>query len=107
MKYELAKALKDAGFPQSGKGTWTYHPDNLVTRYSDRVYDPTLSELIDACGDQEFTLVREIISGVPGWQAIFRMCTTTSRPPLRTSCRRSGERRCVLIFPTKAKSPGS
>ena len=52
MNFELAKELKDAGFPQGGKGTWTLPPDNLVGRRADRVYVPTLKELIEACGER-------------------------------------------------------
>lgn len=55
MNYELAKELKDAGFPQK---TGYYLPesgnpyDGLKT---DWAYSPTLSELIEAC-DFEFKL---------------------------------------------------
>jgi hypothetical protein len=48
--YELAKSLMDAGFPQIGKGRLIGSPDKLVWRSGDRVYVPTLEELIDACG---------------------------------------------------------
>ena len=51
MDYELAKSLMDAGFPQIGKGRSIGSPDMLVWRNSDRVYVPTLEELIDACGE--------------------------------------------------------
>ena len=50
MNYELANELKEVGFPQGGKGTWTLPPDSLVARRADRVYSPTLEELIEACG---------------------------------------------------------
>jgi hypothetical protein len=46
--YELAKSLMDAGFPQIGKGSSIGPLDKLVWRISDRVYVPTLEELIDA-----------------------------------------------------------
>src|SRR5262245_39464264 len=49
--YELAKRLMDAGFPQIGKGNSIGSPDKLVWRISDRVYVPTLEELIVACGE--------------------------------------------------------
>lgn len=52
MNYELAKELKDAGFPQGGKGLWLLPPDNLVGRRVDRVYAPTLEELLEACGER-------------------------------------------------------
>jgi hypothetical protein len=51
MNYELAKKLADAGFPQQGNGYWVIQPDILVARRVDRVYVPTLSELIEACGE--------------------------------------------------------
>jgi hypothetical protein len=40
----------DAGFPQIGKGSLIGPPNKLVWRSGDRVYVPTLEELIDACG---------------------------------------------------------
>jgi len=49
--YELAKSLMDAGFPQIGKGSSIGSPDKLFWRIGDRVYVPTLEELIDACGE--------------------------------------------------------
>ena len=58
MEYELAKALMDAGFPQGGKGSWTYPKDAIVIRSGDRVYVPTLEELIEAGGEVEL-LVRD------------------------------------------------
>ena len=53
MKYELAKQLKDAGFPRYGKNRDV--DGSLVTLNSsigqmhDFVYIPTLEELIEAC----------------------------------------------------------
>jgi hypothetical protein len=49
MNYELAKELYDAGFHQGGKGTWILPTNSIVARRADRVYVPTLSELIEAC----------------------------------------------------------
>lgn len=47
MTYELAKELKDAGFPQ--------HPYNAMcfcgAKTVDDPHHPTLSELIEACGE--------------------------------------------------------
>jgi hypothetical protein len=51
MDYVLAKELNDAGFPQAGDGKWVLPPDRLVARRADRIYVPTLSELIKACGE--------------------------------------------------------
>ena len=66
MDYELAKELKDAGFPQAGKGKWIGPPDALRWRSGNRVYVPTLSELIEACGDQFISLTKD----VTGWFAL-------------------------------------
>lgn len=58
MDYNLAKQLKDTGFPQ------------MDGRYlnNGEVYVPTLEELIEACGDGFQTLER--YKGVPDrWQA--------------------------------------
>jgi hypothetical protein len=49
--YELAKSLMSAGFPQTGKGRLIGSPNKLVWRSDDRVYVPTLEELIEACGE--------------------------------------------------------
>jgi hypothetical protein len=50
MLYELAKQLSDAGFPQGGAGTWSVPPDKIVSRREDRIYVPTLEELLEAVG---------------------------------------------------------
>ena len=49
MDYELAKSLMDAEFPQIGKGSLIGSLNKLVWRSGDRVYVPTLEELIEAC----------------------------------------------------------
>ena len=59
MNYELAKQLSDAGFPQGGEGKWVLPPDIINARREDRVYVPTLSELIEACGSKFQALFRE------------------------------------------------
>ena len=51
MNYELAKQLKDAGFPQEGEGKYFGMVD-----VNARHYIPTLSELIEACGDDFMAL---------------------------------------------------
>jgi len=59
MTYTLAKQLKDAGFPVGEQGRWyddhgnQFYPDNDDP---DVLYFPTLSELIEACGNVEFEL---------------------------------------------------
>ena len=50
MRYELAKQLFDAGFPQGGGGTWSVPPDKVVSRREDRIYVPSLEELLEAVG---------------------------------------------------------
>src|SRR5437588_12025866 len=69
MTYGSARLLKDAGFPQFGKGTWVSPPESLIVRREDRVYQPTLSELIIACGEDFAALQR--ISNEAGtyWRA--------------------------------------
>lgn len=89
--YELAKKLKNAGFPQ--KGTWENHQglkywsdyDGGATRdkpeiidgsevnfgfMEDIYYIPTLSELIEACGDQFGSLNKSIENQSDGWIAM-------------------------------------
>jgi hypothetical protein len=70
MKYELAKALEAAGFPQGGEGKWMFPSEKLVVHSNDRVYVPTLDEIIDACGEQ-FCSLTKIYTGsrVEAWQA--------------------------------------
>jgi hypothetical protein len=63
MDFALAKALKDAGFPQSGKGGHAGPPHKIVWRAGDRVYCPTLTELIEACGGRFESLCLSKISG--------------------------------------------
>jgi len=64
MNYELAKQLKDVGYPQEAakgsflSGTWFER---------EKTYIPTLEELIDACGD-EFRLL-ELVSG-KRWECV-------------------------------------
>ena len=65
MDYELAKSLMDSGFPQIGKGRLIGSPDKLVWRSGDRVYVPTLEELIDACGKNFGSLDKQ----PGGWRA--------------------------------------
>ena len=50
INYELAKELKDVGFPQTGKGATMISPDYSMSSGTTAVA-PTLSELIEACGD--------------------------------------------------------
>lgn len=52
MKYELAKELKDAGFPQKATGNVQGDAQGAARFDDDNwAYAPTLEELIEACGD--------------------------------------------------------
>lgn len=71
MNYELALELKNAGFQQP-EGHLNYrglflNPDNEIdSRWEEGVaYVPTLSELIEACGDEFEGIYKE----VEGWSA--------------------------------------
>lgn len=84
MDYELAKKLKDAGFPQDksqfyfGAGYRTndktiydvhYCKEKIELRtWLEYVACPTLSELIDVCGE-EFAELRRLKDG---WEAIAK-----------------------------------
>ena len=66
MKYKLAKQLKDAGFPQIkvGGNYWIAQDKPLPQIWGqapeETVLIPTLSELIEACGDDLDSLVRDM-----------------------------------------------
>ena len=55
----------DSGFPQIGKGSLVGPLDKLVWRSGDRVYVPTLEELIEACGENFGSLKKQ----PDGWLA--------------------------------------
>lgn len=61
MTYELAKELKEAGFPQHER-TGIGHGDVFLIGKDGLCYSPTLSELIEACGDMN---LRVFIDGTP------------------------------------------
>lgn len=70
MKYELAKELKDAGFPQLGDGGYAVDNDYHDKHRPDcgcMVYIPTLEELIEACGKPFMSLYRN--DDGSGWTA--------------------------------------
>lgn len=51
MDFILAKQLKDAGFPQKLE-PWGNVVSDVAGGIHEKVYHPTLSELIEACGGQ-------------------------------------------------------
>lgn len=58
MTYELAKKLKTAGFPQKGNGQWMSDYWKEGEKYIiQALYVPTLSGLIEACGEQFYSIV--------------------------------------------------
>ena len=59
MNYELAKQLKEAGFPQ--------HKPNCVDKDQWEYYSPSLSELIEACGE-EYRMMKYSVEHL-GWFA--------------------------------------
>lgn len=74
--YYLLKKLKDAGFPQHDKevgAEYLFRKD--IKNPNDRVYIPSLSELIKECGDDFDGLVplRDVITKrenkITGWSA--------------------------------------
>ena len=65
MTYELAKKLKEVGFPFTEKvydlvcqKTTEGHSHNLHVKGCDLQFTPSLSELIDACGRKFHSLVQ-------------------------------------------------
>ena len=56
MEYKLAKQLKDAGFPQKAKSEY---PLYMCEDDKEPLQIPTLSELIEACGDRFTSLQLE------------------------------------------------
>jgi hypothetical protein len=49
MNYELAKELKDAGYPQKEPNCFRPYGGYTAKVEDDCIYTPTLSELIEAC----------------------------------------------------------
>ena len=64
MNFELTQLLEAAGWPQGGRGKWIVDPDSIIGRR--RLYEPTLEELVEACG-RLFTALCQDADG--GWIA--------------------------------------
>ena len=61
MNYELAKKLKDVGFPQKDISVIVGNEDSFVAdpfHLNEYFYVPSLSELIEACGNEFSRLTR-------------------------------------------------
>ena len=75
LSYELAKELKDAGFPQSPykyAGAWVTEDGHIYCGGNEpHAWSPDLSGLIEACGKDFFSLSRENVRGTisPVWVA--------------------------------------
>lgn len=72
MNYDLAKELKEAGFPGISFDGCTYYGTGAVMDVALCLCKhPTLEELIEACGDRELSLVKKLqeISRTYEWRA--------------------------------------
>ena len=70
MDSELAKQLKDAGFPQSGRSRLAYNDRGELWEGAGGTYCPILEELIEACGKQFLNVNRYAFSSVRiEWEA--------------------------------------
>jgi hypothetical protein len=69
MDYELAKQLKDAGFPQTRNDASIISPtnDELV----ETLMYPTLEELIEACGEQFKRLEQQHTAKYDWWATAY------------------------------------
>lgn len=88
MDYSLARSLKDAGFPQEpdGLGRWIDKFDQTYSGFApaepEDAIIPTLSQLIEACGEKFLGLAKwDLDSGpekVARWYASTRVKKNTS-----------------------------
>lgn len=86
MNYELAKKLKDTGFPQKQHENsrslcywnfnravpdqgWYLDNENLAYPKEDTIYVPTLSQLIEECGDKFHCLLARGNGEGDNWEA--------------------------------------
>ena len=77
--YELAKQLKDAGFPQA-KSDGTYFNGHYIAEEKEPCFDPSLSRLIEGCRDGFGNLM--LLFGREGgheWAAVPNMNTRPMR----------------------------
>lgn len=70
MNYELAKKLKDAGFPQLTKEKSPINHMECYERGQDGVivFTPDLSELIEACGNRFDSLEKDRSEWIASWE---------------------------------------
>lgn len=73
ISYELAVKLKEAGFyPNRGETLNDFIGKNYSLDRNDFVYRPTLSELIEACGDRFKCVGREAVNPLSWYAVQFR-----------------------------------
>lgn len=90
-KLELAKELKNAGFPQSaglGRETTFFKPSYVKGEAYNKevvddlfIRDPSLSDLIEACEGKRFHLMKDEISGNDLWFAYNEEITCKGSTP--------------------------
>ena len=67
MNYKLAKKLEKAGYPQPAEGGGYLHNKKGWYAENNKPYPPSLSELIEACGDDFVGIYKD-----KGWIAAWR-----------------------------------
>lgn len=89
MNYELAKKLKEAGFPQSGQWGDITDVNNRVVGFVNKTAThvvPTLSELIESCGTNFDTLTLSTkqtgYAQVSDWWYATAKCDKDAIPPM-------------------------
>lgn len=61
MNYELALKLQESNYPQGGHGYYLSESGHMTSEpYYMSFYIPTLSELIEECGDSLFNLIKRV-----------------------------------------------
>jgi hypothetical protein len=102
MKYELAKQLKEAGFPQihfcckkEDHDCRADEPDCIIKVLS----TPTLSELIEACGDRFAYVAKDLEFG---WRARADGGDSGSLPPCNGSTPEEAVTKLWLALNTKS-----
>lgn len=108
MTYELAKQLKDGGFPFNRTcGNCGRHCD-LEDVGEESGIMPTLSELIEACGDNQFRLIAHYVKNELVWladQYPFNECSV-DRPVGDGSSPEEAVARLWLAIGSKSKASG-
>ena len=78
LPYDLARELKEAGWPQiqeKSGGAWLFGKDAM----QNQIYSPSLSELIEACGEGFDELYRVHHTGLFGVSGGYLTVTKTVR----------------------------